>query len=323
MYLQPVSRPAPLPQRPDDPRLGEQVQFWSGQALTLRGGQPVLIGFPQDEGVRRNGGRPGAAEAPGTIRHWLYRLTPWDAQRGLDLAALELIDLGDVRCEGSLEQTQAALGEVVAFALENGAIPVVLGGGHETAYGHFLGHVRFGQPVGIINMDAHLDVRPTLSGLGHSGSPFRQAMEHANWPLPGDRYVCLGAQPFAVSRQHADWVRARGGVIRWRSEVQGRLLEHFQRQSERLGQLGCRIHVSLDADVVASAEVPGVSAPNPLGLSAAEVCACLLAAGASPLVAGLDVVEINPGLDRDGLSARWAATAVWHFLAGVASRGKV
>jgi formiminoglutamase len=253
----------------------------------------------------------------------LYRLTPWDAQHSLDLAALGLLDLGDVRWEGSLEQAQAALGEVTYFLLDRGAIPMVLGGGHETAYGHFLGHVRVGLPIGIINLDAHLDVRPTLSGLGHSGSPFRQALEHPTRPLPGECYVCLGAQPFAVSRQHAEWVLRRGGVIFWRSEVEGRLVEYFQEQAERLGGLGCRVHVSLDCDAVAAAEVPGVSAPNPLGLPAGEVCACLRAAGASPLVASLDVVEINPGLDRDGQSARWAATVVWHFLAGLAKRAQL
>jgi formiminoglutamase len=312
-----------LPRRPDDPRLGETVQVWSGEALALRGGQPVLIGFPQDEGVRRNGGRPGAAQAPGAIRHWLYRLMPWDPQHGFDLAGLNLADLGDVRCEGGLEQSQAILGEVTACVLEQGAIPIVLGGGHETAYGFFLGHVRVGRPIGIINLDAHLDVRPTLDGLGHSGSPFRQAIEHPDRPLPGECYVCLGAQPFAVSRQHADWLRERGGVIGWRAEVQGRLVEHFRQQAGRLGALGCRVHVSLDADVAVAAEVPGVSAPNPLGLSGAEIGSCLLDAGTSPAVASLEVVEINPTLDPDGLSARWAAVAVWSFLAGLAKRAQL
>jgi formiminoglutamase len=63
-----------------------------------------------------------------------------------------------------------------------------------------------------------------------------------------------------------------------------------------------------------------VSAPNPLGLSGEEVAACARLAGASPAVSSFDLVEINPSLDRDGRSARWAAVAVWHFLAGLACR---
>src|SRR5207302_897078 len=80
-----------LPRRPDDPRLGEVTEFG---APVLRPGQAVLIGFPQDEGVHRNGGRPGAAAAPDEIRRWLRRLTPWDPESGADLADYPPADVG-------------------------------------------------------------------------------------------------------------------------------------------------------------------------------------------------------------------------------------
>src|SRR5690348_7032416 len=102
--LEPVVPPETVC-RPDDPRLGECVEFWCEGAPALRAGRPILVGFPQDEGVRRNGGRPGAAAAPAAIRHWLYRLTPWDAAKGANLAALDLLDLGDVRLVGDLEDS--------------------------------------------------------------------------------------------------------------------------------------------------------------------------------------------------------------------------
>jgi formiminoglutamase len=318
--LEPTPPPTGLPARPDDPRLGEGVELWAGGAIDLRRGRPVLIGFPQDEGVRRNGGRPGAAEAPRAVRHWLYRLTPWDASTGADLARLGLLDLGDLRTEGGLEASQEALGEVVAAVLTAGGLPVVLGGGHETAYGHYLGYARAGRVVGVINLDAHLDVRPFPPGQGHSGSPFRQALEHPTHGLPGDLYCCLGAQPFSVSRQHAEYVWERGGTVRWRDEVAGRLTEVFARQCKFVTANGCPVYLTVDADVARAADVPGVSAPNPLGLDATEVAACCRAAGETPGVTSCDLVEINPQLDPDGRSARWAALAVWHFLAGLSRR---
>jgi formiminoglutamase len=306
--------------RPDDPRLGEIIEIWNGDPAALRPGRAVLVGFPHDEGVRRNHGRVGAAAAPHDIRHALYRLTPWDGMSGVDLAELPPLDLGDVRPAGALEATQAALGEVIGGILATEAVPVVLGGGHETAYGHFLGYVAAGRPVGILNLDAHLDVRPYTDGHGHSGSPFRQALEHPSKLLPGGHYVCLGAQPHSISRDHLQYVRDRGGVVRWAAEVRGSLAEHFVEEHNRLMRRGCQVYVTLDADVVAAADVPGVSAPNALGLAGAEVAACARLAGRSPAVSSLDLVEINPRHDRDGQSVRWAAAAVWGFLVGLAQR---
>lgn len=315
-----AARRKPLLTRPDDVRLGEVIEVWQGDPTALRPGRAVLIGFPQDEGVRRNQGRPGAAEAPEEIRRWLQSLTPWDPENNVDLSTSPPLDLGNLHLEGSLEETQHALAEVVAAVLRCQAIPIILGGGHETAFGSYLGYVNAGQPAAIINLDAHLDVRPLLEGRGHSGSPFRQALEHPTHPLPGERYVCLGAQPHATSRQHWQYGQERGCVVRWCQEVRSTLLEHFGRERDRLVAAGCRIHLSIDADVVRSADVPGVSAPNPVGLAGAEVVGAARLAGASPAVAGLDLVEINPQQDRDGQSARWGAVVVWNFLVGLASR---
>jgi formiminoglutamase len=142
----------------------------------------VLIGFPQDEGVRRNGGRPGAARVPAEIRRCLYRLPPFDPAVEVEVGR-GLLDLGDVSIHGDLEQSQQALAAVVAAVLAAGSVPIVLGGGHETANGHYLGPGEAGRPAGIVNLDAHLDVRPLLEGRGHSGSLFRQALEHPVCPL--------------------------------------------------------------------------------------------------------------------------------------------
>jgi formiminoglutamase len=315
-----VAPPEGLLRRPDDPRLAEVAEFWHGPSPQLWPGRAVLIGFPQDEGVRRNQGRPGAAAAPHEIRRWLYRLTPWDCQVDVNLAKHPPLDLGNIRIEGSLEDTQEALAEVIAAVLGSGAIPIVLGGGHETAYGHYLGYVKAQRRVGIINIDAHLDVRPTLQGLGHSGSPFRQALEHPSQPLLGRRYVCVGAQPHNVSREHLSFVRQRDVIVHWNKKASEYLYDLLQDDLERLTEDGCSVYLTLDADAVRAADVPGVSSPNPTGLSGQEVLDCVREAGWSPEVSSFDLVEINPTYDLDGRSARWAALVIWNFLIGVANR---
>jgi formiminoglutamase len=249
----------------------------------------------------------------------LYRLTPWDFASQVNLLEHRPLDLGNLRITGTLEETQQNLGVVIGAVLRTAAVPIVLGGGHETAYGHYLGYLAAGKQVGIINLDAHLDVRPSCPGQGHSGSPFRQALEHPEQPLPGQRYICLGAQPHVVSQAHFRFVRERGSIIGWAPQVRRFPQKSFRRAYQRLAPLG-PVYVSLDADVVRSADVPSVSAPNPSGLAGHQVIALARLAGALPQVASFDLVEINPSLDRDGQSVRWAAVAVWNFLIGLASR---
>src|SRR5438876_2290155 len=116
--LEPSPSPNDWPHRQDDPRLGEVIERWEGDLTALTPGRPVLLGFPQDEGVRRNHGRPGAALAPARIRHWLRRLTRWDAQTAVDLGANPPLDLGDLNPLGTLEESQQSLGEIVKQLLQ-------------------------------------------------------------------------------------------------------------------------------------------------------------------------------------------------------------
>src|SRR5262249_33420539 len=151
---------------------------------------------------------------------------------------------------------------------------------------------------------------------------FRQAMEHTEQPLPGRLYSCVGAQPFAVSREHSCFVQERGGRVWWRGGSADPSLEFaFTEETDRLTAEGCRILLTVDADAFA-ADVPGVSAPNPAGFRGDEIAFAAYSAGALPEVASMELVEINPLQDVDGRSARWAAMAVWHFLMGLAHRAR-
>jgi len=94
---------APLPSTaPDDPRVGHLLGRGLGSGEAPRA---VLVGFPTDVGVSRNGGRPGAAEGPGAIRRLLYRLTP-DAGAPERFTALlgKTLDAGDLAVSRDLER---------------------------------------------------------------------------------------------------------------------------------------------------------------------------------------------------------------------------
>jgi formiminoglutamase len=306
---------------PDDPRLGEVTHRWDGGPYTVRAGQPVVIGFPCDEGVRRNNGRVGADVGPFAIRGRLYRLTTWDAPAAVDLAGLGLADLGNVAVGKDLGNAQRKLGTVVTAVFRAGGVPVILGGGHETAYGHYLGYVGAGLECAIINVDAHLDVRPYPDGP-HSGSPFRQAIELAAHPLKPGRYVVIGAQRQSVSRAHLRFVEEHGGRVHWLADDDrgDRAVEVFADELHRLGRECDAVLVTVDADAFREADAPGTSAPSPVGLAGAVWPRIALLAGADAKVRSLDIVEVNPRFDRDSQTARWAALGLRQFLVGLARR---
>jgi formiminoglutamase len=292
-----------------DPRIGHLL----GSALREQDrSDAVIVGFPTDEGVRRNGGRVGAAEGPAALRHALYRLTP-DARCGPHLELLSRTrDLGDVPTSADLESDQRSLAEVLEPHLSREAFVIVLGGGHETSYGHFLGYVRAGRQVEILNWDAHPDVRELTRGQAHSGSPFRQAIEDPSELCR--RYTVAGLQPQAVAHHHVEFVRQHGRAI-WRDEVSPRVVQELSRGSR------APLLVSFDLDAVGQPEAPGVSAPSPVGLGTVLWFAAAYAAGQSPAVTSADIVELNPRVDVGGQTARVAALTAWWLLRGRAEQG--
>jgi formiminoglutamase len=311
------------PAKPGERRLGDLFGNEVDASTTL-----VIAGFPCDEGVRRNGGRVGAADGPTAIRNALWRMMP--DPRLPEMAALRgrICDLGDLEVSGDLERDQAALGAALAPHAAAGRTVVVLGGGHETAYGVLLGHAGAGREVFIVNIDAHPDVRPLreIDGVlrGHSGSPFRQALEHPSKSCCG--YAVAGLQPSAVSAEHLAWMRSRDATAVFIDELPrdaaGRPdpLAALPPWRDSSDERHASIMASLDLDAVAASAAPGVSAPSPAGLPVDSWLAAAERLGGDPRVASLDVVELSPPHDGDGLTARLAALTVWRFLRGWSGR---
>jgi formiminoglutamase len=299
---------------PEDPRLGERIER-SADLRRTPGGVPwvAFLGYADDRAVVNGRGRPGAAQGPAELRRCLSRLTPGDHGQ---LDRLALRDLGDATPElGGVEEVHAALEEAALAALAAGACVVLLGGGHDGAYASHSALLRAASgPVAAVNVDAHLDVRPLRDGLITSGTPFRRLAER--W---GERYALteLGVQPQHNARAHREWAMARGFAVLALDEVRGRVAAAF---AKALRMPGDAVAVSLDLDAVEASTAPGVSAPCPDGLTAADLYACARLAGQDPRVRVLDVMELAPPLDEGGRTARLGAAAIWHFLSGLAAR---
>jgi arginase family enzyme len=220
-------------------------------------------------------------------------------------------DLGDVEVTGDLERDQERLAERIEPLLAARAFVIVLGGGHETTYGHFLGYVRAGLPVTLVNFDAHCDVREPVAGRGTSGTPFRQALEHPS--KLAQRYTVAGLQPYSVAAPHLEFVRSHGEAI-WRYDVTPATAMKL------FGEPRTAILASFDLDAVDRSQAPGVSAPNTGGLPAELWLEAAYRAGHSANVRSADVVELNPRVDVDSRTAALAAVTVWCLLKGVSDR---
>ncbi|MCS7176954.1 MAG: formimidoylglutamase [Candidatus Kapabacteria bacterium] len=302
---------------PDDPRLGELVL--RGIPTEAQRLDAVFLGIPQDLGVIQNAGRPGAAEAPAAIRSAFYRLTP-DTGTSAGLDQLSIADLGDIDpTDKSLEELHALQERCISELLIHAPCVIVLGGGHDIAYPNAAALLRH-SPCGILVFDAHPDVRPRIDGKPHSGSAFRQLLEELRFPA--ERLAYIGLQPYAIAREHREYLQQRGAHLCFLPELLRRgmasvLPELFAAISDG-GQLP--VYVSIDMDAIPAAFAPGVSAPATIGIPPEQLLWAAHFLGSSPNVRLLDIAELNPRYDLDHRTARLAALILATFLAGLLQR---
>src|SRR3989338_167324 len=156
------------PKRLEEIRLGEKIQQWEGSKIPE--GSFVLLGVPDDRGVALSRGRVGAAGGPPAFRKEFYRLTL--GVRG-ELGKTAVWDVGDLKIAGTQEETYLGLREAVREILQQGAFPILIGGGHDLSYGSLSGFLDVYPDGGVLNVDPHFDCRlPEGEGGYSSGTAF-------------------------------------------------------------------------------------------------------------------------------------------------------
>lgn len=275
-------------------------------------GDAVLSGFASDAGVVRNQGRAGAAQGPTQARRMLASLPA----HGLTA----LWDAGDTVChDDELERAQEALGQRTAAILDTGARLVVLGGGHEIAWGNFQGvreHLYGdGKPGGsllVLNLDAHFDLR--TSRPGSSGTPFDQILEDSTERDLPVRYACLGVSRLGNTASLYAHAKKLGVYSIDDTLMQERHTDARMADLERLLAAADHVYLTIDTDVLPASVAPGVSAPAPYGVPLSVIEACVMRIKASGKLRLADIAEFNPGHDIDGHTARVVARLAWTLL---------
>ncbi|WP_219107104.1 formimidoylglutamase [Austwickia sp. TVS 96-490-7B] len=327
-------------------RWHQRIRPW--EPGSIQRGDVAILGFASDEGVRRNHGRPGAAQAPDMIRAALAPIAlssmsprAWEGlsssllleatamssaglampmmmpmsgtERPADARPLDLHDAGTVHLiDDDLETGQEMLGRVIAELLDSHRLTVVLGGGHETAYGTYLGlhGSRRGERarIGVINLDAHFDLRD--EDRATSGTPFAQMARRELAAGRDLRYLVLGVSPTSNTRALFETAHQLQTTYLLDTHCTPRHLSHIEHLVDRFVRDVDIVHLSIDVDVLPASIAPGVSAPAAFGVPLETLLEICHRVSESGKLAVVDVVEVSPPYDVDGITCRAAARLV-------------
>lgn len=263
----------------------------------------VIVGFGSDAGVRRNHGRAGAVAGPAAIRAALGPLA-FHLRR-------DVHDAGDILVAGdALEAGQARAGLAITSLLDAGQLPVVLGGGHETAFASYLGvagsaAVREGLTVGVLNLDAHFDLRDEPAPS--SGTPFLQMARAEAVAGRELRYAVVGISEPNNTRALFRTAADLGADFLLDEDCSPEATTIFV--AAFLAQVDA-LYLTIDLDVLPASVAPGVSAPAAYGVPLPVISAVCRQVAASGKLLHVDVAELNPEFDIDQRTAKVAARLI-------------
>ncbi len=213
-----------------------------------------------------------------------------------DLEDVRLRDLGDVDLTG-LEMPAAldAISTAMAHAASRARTAIMIGGEHTASLGGFRGVKRVYPDAVILQVDAHLDMRPDYEGL---------ALSHATWLHHVGQEFGFGIvhQVGLRSGDRHEWDTARRETA-WSSTE----LSLPSTVRERIGSQP--LYVSVDIDVLDPAHAPGTGCPEPGGVTFRELASFLYSLEGLRVVA-LDVMEVSPNLVAANITAAAAAKLV-------------
>ena len=262
------------------------------EPYTNEANSDVIIGFMSDEGVRRNKGRIGAKEAPEKIREKLSSLS----------YTSPIFDAGSVEGTENLEASQQTLGEAVSKLLSHDNFPVILGGGHETAYGHYLG-VRDAykdKRIAVLNIDAHFDLRNEEKS---SGTMFYEMLSE------DDKidYFVIGIQPFSNTKSLYE--NAEKFSVKYWTLDELRNDSYLSAIKTALEDYDY-VFMTLCIDSIQQSYAPGTSAPAPNGFTAEEIIKTVKYFASLENLSSFDISEVSPPLDIDDRTSSLAALIV-------------
>lgn len=248
-----------------------------------------VIPVPLERTVSYGSGTAGGPEAIIAASNELERICI-----GQEPCAMGIVTETPLECQGSLPDVMERLARRTEAAVRAGQVPVTLGGEHSLTYGAVMGVARaLDRPVGIVQIDAHADLRIAYEGEPHSHASVMHLLAEE-----GIRLAQFGVR--ALCREEQD-SRTRNGVFYRDAE---------ELVTERIHQIALPedfpelVYVSFDVDGLDPSQMPATGTPVPGGLDYYQALHLVESALKGRTCVGFDVVELAP----DG-NAAWDFTA--------------
>ena len=274
----------------------------------------LVVGAPYSGGSISRAHTDGA---PTAIRRGLERFSTYSSDFDTSLDRLRVFDVGDLpRAVVAVEEFQQHISEVLGAIREQTNVPVaLLGGDNSITVGGFHGSGA----DGLITFDAHHDVRDWDELGPMNGSPVRQLIESG---LAGSRVVQIGLHGFANAEAYARYAAEAGinaiNAHTVRTVGIDAIVEEALLKLQAAGATS--VWVDVDLDCLERALAPAAPAAMPGGLTPSDLERAAFRLGHTPIVTGLDIVELDPSIDVADATVHTACSVLLAFACGVAIR---
>ncbi|MGM0853906.1 MAG: formimidoylglutamase [Bacillota bacterium] len=260
----------------------------------------------------------GASFAPDAIRRCLNSFTTYNIERGTDLAEASktIIDFGDITMHPtSIEGCHQRIYESFKEVMDTNAAPItiILGGDHSITTSTVKAIKETKGTVGILQFDAHHDLRNTDDGGPTNGTPFRRLIEEGH--INGEDLIQIGIRSYANAKAYHDYAIEQGVTVYTMKDVRHQpITELIQESLAKLESQVDTIYLSVDMDVLDQAYAPGCPAIGPGGMHPDTLTEAVQIALQHPKVTTMDIVEIDPTLDIRDMTSRIASLLIINSL---------
>lgn len=281
----------------------------------------AFLGFPWDAMCIS---RTGANYGPRAIRDASDQFTFYNATSGMDLNQYyNMVDCGDVLVNpGSAVQTMKKAEEMVSQILEGGAMPVTIGGDHSITIACVRAFAKKFNAPGLVLVDTHFDTATDLNGeeLSHT-CPVSRAVDAGFDPK---RIAIIGVGGWINPQAELDYVRDHGITYFTVEDIWEQGAAAIAKQAAAVASNGSGdVYLTYDIDAIDAAYAPGTGVPTPGGMNSREAITLARELGKMG-ISGLDIVEVSPSWDHDGITSRLAVRLILETLSGNAqANGRV